>query len=292
MEKREIKVAALQMKSLPGSKKEEKLEKILSLIEKASEEGCQIILPPELCTSDYESFYVKDTALFAEAEPIPGPSTDAVGKLTKKYGNYVIFPMFECKAPGIYYNSAVTVGPDGTVVGNYRKTHVAGVVVLEKLYFRSGQKFEVWETAFPPAAKVGTIICHDRRYPETSRILAMLGAEVMFCPTAAPGYAGGVHWELINRARSVDTGMYKVYSNRVGKEWEKDYFGGSMIVSPQGEVIAHGNKEEDAVISAVLDLAEVDKARIAVPTLRDIRNDFYVRYYSRPSYDELMPTEA
>lgn len=288
MEKREIKVGIIQMKTMPGSTKKEKVEHSLPLIEQASKDGCKIILHGELFDTDYEKFYTKDPAYFELAEPVPGPTTNAVGELTKKYENYVIMPLFEKKAPGIYYNSAPLVGPEGKVVGNYRKTHVAGVQVLEKLYFRAGQYFQVWETDFFPYAKFGTIICHDRRYPETSRILAQMGAEIMFCPTAAPGYAGGVHWDTVNIARSVDTGMFTVYSNRAGKEWEKVYFGESMIVNPFGEVIAKAGNEQDVIISAVLDLDQVDKARIAVPTLRDLRNDLYVKYYSCPKYDELL----
>jgi N-carbamoylputrescine amidase len=288
MEKREIKIGIIQMRTMPGSTKKEKVEHSLPLIEKASKEGCKIILHGELCDTDYEKFYEKDPAYFELAEPIPGPTTEAVGKLTKKYGNYVIMPIFEKKAPGIYYYAAPLVGPEGTVVGNYRKTHVAGVRVLEKLYFRAGQYFQVWETDFFPHAKFGTIICYDRRSPETSRIVALMGAEIMFCPAAAPGYAGGVYWELVNRARSVDTGMFTVYSNRAGKEWEKEYFGESMIVNPFGEVIAKAGDEQDIILSAVLDLDQVDKARIDVPTLRDLRNDLYIRYYSRPKYDELL----
>ena len=285
---RKIKVAVLQVKTMPGTSREEKVAHILPLIEKASEEGCQIIMPPELCTTDYEKFYTKDPAYFKVAEPVPGPTTEAVGELTKKYKNYVIMPLFEQKAPGIYYNAAATVGPEGMVVGNYRKTQVASVMVLEKLYFRRGNEFQVLETASAPIAKFGTIICHDRRYPETARILAILGAEIMFCPTAAPGYAGGVHWNIVNVARSVDNGMFTVYSNRIGTEWEKVYFGESMIVDPFGEVIANGDDREDAIVSAVLDLDKVDEARIAVPTLRDIRNDFWMKYYQNPKYDELL----
>lgn len=288
MGNRQIKVAAIQMKTMPGTTREEKVEHSLPLIEKASKEGCKIILHDELATTDYEKFYTKDPAYFKLAESVPGPTTDAVGELTKKYQNYVIMPLFERKEPGIYYNAAPIVGPSGKVIGNYRKTHVAGVKVLEKLYFRAGQEFQVWQTEFEPYAKFGIIICHDRRYPETSRILAMLGAEIMFCPTAAPGYAGGVHWELVNIARSVDTGMFTVYSNRAGKEWEKVYFGASMIVNPFGEVIAKAGEERDVIVSAVLDLDQVDEARIAVPTLRDLRHDLYVRYYSHPKYDELL----
>ncbi|MCC7113489.1 MAG: carbon-nitrogen hydrolase family protein [Burkholderiales bacterium] len=289
MGKRIIRVAALQEKTMPRSSVKEKLARTLKLIEKASKDGCKIILAGELCTSDYDRVYdKKDVTLFPEAESIPGPCTDAVGKLTKKYGNYVIFPMFEKAAPGIYYNAAATIGPDGTVVSNYRKTQVAGVQVLEKLYFRAGNDFKVVETGFEPRARFGTIICHDRRYPETSRILAMLGAEMMFCPTAAPGYAGGVHWDIVNTARAVDTGMFCVYSNRVGDEGTKKYFGESMIINPHGQVIAHGKKEENTFIAADCDLALVDEARIAVPTLRDMRQDFWMKYYAKPTYDALL----
>ncbi|MFC1912503.1 carbon-nitrogen hydrolase family protein [Chloroflexota bacterium] len=288
MGNRQIKVGMIQMKTMPGTTREEKVTHSIPLIEQACKEGCKIILHGELATTDYERFYTKDPEYFKEAESIPGPTTDTIGELTRKYQNYVIMPLFEKKEPGIYFNSAPIVGPDGKVFGNYRKTHVAGVKVLEKLYFRNGQEFKVWQTEFEPYAKFGIIICHDRRYPETSRILATLGAEIMFCPTAAPGYAGGVHWEIVNRARSVDTGMFTVYSNRAGKEWEKVYFGGSMIVNPFGEVIAQAGDEGDIVVTADLDLDQVDEARIAVPTLRDMRNDLYVRYYSRLKYDELL----
>jgi N-carbamoylputrescine amidase len=288
MTNRTIKVAALQEKAMPRSTVQEKLERSLKLIEEASKGGAQIILGGELCTTDYDRCYGdKDNDLFDEAETIPGPCTDAVGKVTKKYGNYAIFPMFEKAAPGIYYNSAATIGPDGTVVSNYRKTQVDGVQALEKMYFRAGQDFKVVETEFAPQAKFGTIICHDRRYPETSRIIAMLGAEIMFCPTAAPGYPHGVHWGLVNTARAVDNGMFCVYTNRVGPEGDNNYFGESMIINPLGEVIAQGGDKENAVIYADCDLSLVDKARIAVPTLRDIRPDFWMNYYS-PSYDKLI----
>ena len=289
MMKRTLKVAALQEKAMPRATIKEKMEqRTLPLIEEAAKKGAQIILATELCTTDYDRCYgAKDNELFKEAETIPGYSTNEVAKLCKKYGVYVIFPMFEKAVPGVYYNSSATIGPDGSIVGTYRKTQVAGVQALEKMYFRAGQDFKVHETSFEPHAKFGTIICHDRRYPETSRILAMLGAEVMFCPTAAPGYAHGVHWGNLNIMRAVDNGMFCVYSNRIGQEGVNNYFGESMIVDPMGEVIASGGTEENAVVMADLDLAKVDEARIKVPTLRDMRGDFWMKYYS-PTYDKLV----
>lgn len=288
MSNRTIRVAALQELAMPGSSVQDKLERTLALIEQASKDGAKIIMGGELSTTDYVRVYgEKDNDIFADAETIPGPGTAAVGELTKKYGNYVIFPIFEKGAPGIYYNSAPIVGPDGSVVGNYRKTQVAGVQALEKMYFRAGQDFKVLETEFEPNAKFGVIICHDRRYPETARINAILGAELLFCPTAAPGYAHGVHWTNLNIMRAVDNGMFAIYSNRVGPEDGNDYFGESMIVNPMGEVIAKLDKEENAVLVADCDLDLVDKARIAVPTLRDMRGDFWMKYYA-PSYDQLI----
>ena len=177
-----LKVAALQEKAMPRASIKEKMEqRTLPLIEEAAKKGAQIILATELCTTDYDRCYgAKDNDIFKEAETIPGYSTNEVAKLCKKHGVYVIFPLFEKAVPGVYYNSSATIGPDGSIVGTYRKTQVAGVQALEKMYFRAGQDFKVHETVFEPHAKFGTIICHDRRYPETSRILAMLGAEVMF----------------------------------------------------------------------------------------------------------------
>jgi cell division protein FtsI/penicillin-binding protein 2 len=122
---------------------------------------------------------------------------------------------------------------------------------------------------------------------ETARIIAMLGAEIMFCPTAAPGYAHGVHWTNLNIMRAVDNGMFAVYSNRVGQEGNNNYFGESMIVNPMGEVIAKAEKEENHILMAECDLSLVDKARISVPTLRDMRGDFWMKYYA-PTYDRLI----
>ena len=288
MSNRTIRVAVLQELAMPDSSVQAKVDRSLALIEQASQDGARIIMGGELCTTDYVRVYgEKDNDIFLDAETIPGPSTAAVGELTKKYGNYVIFPIFEQGAPGIYYNSAPIIGPSGEVVGNYRKTQVAGVQALEKMYFRAGQDFKVLETDFEPNAKFGVIVCHDRRYPETARINAILGAEMLFCPTAAPGYAHGVHWDNLNVMRAVDNGLFAIYSNRVGPEHQNSYFGESMIVNPMGEVIAKLGQEENAVLIADCDLDLVDKARIAVPTLRDMRGEFWMKYYS-PSYDQLI----
>ncbi len=125
----------------------------------------------------------------------------------------------------------------------------------------------------------------------TTRINAMMGAEMLFVPNAAPGYANGVHWDNLNIMRAVDNSMFAIYSNRVGPEGNNDYFGESMIVNPMGEVIAKFGKEETAVLMADCDMDLVDKARIAVPTLRDMRGDFWMNYYA-PTYDKLIGNQV
>jgi predicted amidohydrolase len=295
--KREIKVAAIQMRNITGESKKTKdqaiakkmkIERALELIEKAAKDKAKIILLGELFEVDYDIFYEKDFDHFKLAEPVPGPITNAVGEIAKKNNIYVIVPMFEKAAPGIYYNSAPTIGPDGSVVSNFRKTHVAGVRVLEKLYFRAGQEYKVLTTEFEPYAKFGTIICYDRRFSETARMLAIQGTEIMFCPTAAPGYAGGLNWDIVNQARALDNQMFAVYSNRVGKAIDKTYFGDSMIVNPKGEVIDRAGEKPDFILSATIDLEEVDRERINRPILRDLRPELYMQYYKKPKYDELL----
>jgi len=286
MDERKIKVGAIQMRTMPGSSREEKVAHSLTLIERAAEEGCKIVLHGELCTADYDDFYELDRSVYEAAEPVPGPTTCAVGELAKEHGIYVIMPLFEKQMPGVYYNAAPIIDPAGEVVGVYRKTHLASAQVLERLYFRSGNGFQVWKTEFPPCAKFSSIICFDRRHPEPARILAMLDTEIMFCPTAAAGYAAGPEqWDIVNKCRSIDTGMFGVYSNRVGKEKKHTYAGQSMIVDPHGKVIARADDDEDVVVSAVLDLEDVDRARLDNPLIREMRTDLYSRYYGNPGFE-------
>lgn len=284
---RKIKVGAIQMRTMPGSSREEKVAHSLTLIEQAAKDGCEIILHGELCTTDYDDFYKLDRSVYEAAEPVPGPTTRAVGELAKKHQIYVIMPLFEKKMPGIYYNTASIIGPRGEVVGIYRKTHLASAQVLERLYFRGGNSFQVWQTEFPPYARFSSLICFDRRHPEPSRILATMDTEIMFCPTAAAEYAAGpAQWDIVNRCRSIDTGMFGVYSNRVGKEKRHFYAGQSMIVDPHGEIIARAREEEDIVVSAILDLDEVDRARLDHPLIREMRVDLYSRYYAHPHFED------
>lgn len=297
MVKREIKVAAIQMKTIPGNSKKtedqaiakkERVKHALELVEKAAKDGPKIIMLHELFDTNYDIFYEKDFEHFKLAETIPGPITNAMGEVAKKYNAYIIAPIFEKAAPGIYCNSAPTIGPNGNVVSNYRKTHVAGVRVMEKLYFRAGEEYKILTTDFEPYAKFGTIICYDRRFTEPARILAMHGAEIMFCPTAAPGYAGGLNWDIVNQARALDNQIFAVYTNCVGESIDRTYFGESMIVNPMGEVIAKAGDKPDAILSATIDLEQVDEERINRPILRDLRPELYIRYYKKPKYDELI----
>lgn len=270
---RELKVAGVQMKCTFLEPKEEKVKRALTLTEEAAKDGARIILLPELFNMDYEPFCRrKDPTVFEYAEPVPGPTTNKIADITRRYGIYVIAPIFEKAGPGLYYNTAPVIGPTG-VVGRYRKTHIPAIKSLEKLYFRAGSEFPVFRTEF---ANFGITICYDRRFPETWRILSLKGAEIIFHPSATEVLAKKI-WGFVYRTRALDNGVFAVITNRVGKEGDLEFFGNSIIVNPYGKIIANAREKEDAILSAILNLDDVDGARLKSPWLRDFRPEIYQR---------------
>lgn len=269
----ELKVAAIQMKCNFLGPKEEKIERASILIEEAAEDGAKIVLLPELFSTDYELFCrQKDPRVFEYAEPIPGPTTNKIADISRKYKIYVIAPIFEKAGPGVYYNAAPVIGPTG-VVGKYRKTHIPAVKSLEKFYIRAGSEFPVFGTEF---ASFGITICYDRWFPETWRILSLSGAEIIFHTSATEVNSKKV-WDFVYRTRALENGVFAIIANRVGKEGDFEFFGNSMIVNPYGEIVANAGEKEDAILSAILNLEDVDRARIKWPWLRDIRPEIYQR---------------
>jgi predicted amidohydrolase len=274
--KREVKVGGIQQKCILG-KKEEIVDNALGVLEEAGKEGVQIALMAELFFMEYERFLKRDFQRYKPmheiAEPIPGPTINKVCKIAKKYKMWTIAPIYEKAGPGVYYNSAPVIDSEGKVVGVTRKRHLPAVQSLEKLYFRPGYEFEVYEAPF---GKFGTGICFDRRFPETARILALNGAEIYFNPVAAGGYVKETY-EIIARMRSIDNAMFSVFVNRVGDEGETHFFGDSIICDPWGKIVASGGENENAVVSAVIDLNDIDSARIDSGVFRDRRADLYGR---------------
>lgn len=274
--KREVKIAGIQLKCIVGPKNEI-VENALAVLEEAGRQDVQIALMGELFFMEYDRFlqreFDKYKPMFEIAEPIPGPTINKVSQIAKKYKMYIIAPIYEKAGPGVYYNSAPVIDSKGNVIGITRKRHLPAVQSLEKLYFRPGYEFPVYSAPF---GKFGIGICFDRRFPETARILALNGAEIYFNPVAAGGYVKETY-ELIARMRGIDNAMFSVFVNRAGDEGKTHFFGDSIICDPWGKIIASGEEKENEVVSAVVDLEDVDKARIESGVFRDRRPEIYDR---------------
>jgi predicted amidohydrolase len=275
-QKREVKVAGIQLKCVVG-KKEEMVDNAIGVLEKAGEEDIQIALLGELFFMEYDRFlqreFEKYQPMFEIAEPIPGPTINKICQIASKHKMYIIAPIFEKAGPGVYYNSAAVIDSEGKVIGVSRKRHIPAVQSLEKLYFRPGSEFPVYSAPF---GKFGVGICFDRRFPETARILALNGAEIYFNPVAAGGYVKETY-EMIARMRAIDNGMFSVFVNRAGYEGNTYFFGDSIICDPWGKIIASAGEKENEIVSAIINLEDVDKARIESGVFRDLRPDIYHR---------------
>jgi len=266
----------------------------LRLIEQAAKQGAQIVCTQEIFTSQYFC-QVEDHRFFKLAETIPGPSTDAIGKLAKKYNLVVIASLFERRAAGLYHNTAAIIETDGSVKGIYRKMHIPDdPLYYEKFYFTPGDTgFRAWDTTH---GKIGVLICWDQWYPEAARLTALQGAEILFYPTAIGwhprerelyGTAQHESWELIQRSHAVANGCFVCAPNRIGIEKIRNseggyvsddgiqFWGQSFIASPNGQVVKRGSVENEEVIVVPCDLEQVEFSRTHWPFLRDRRIDAY-----------------
>jgi N-carbamoylputrescine amidase len=266
---------------------EANLAHALALAAQAAQQGARIICTQELFRSRYFC-QSEDHANFALAEPIPGPSTRAFQQLARKHKVVVIASLFEKRAPGLYHNTAVVIDADGTLLGRYRKMHVPDdPLYYEKFYFTPGDTgFRAWTTRY---GRIGVLICWDQWYPEAARLTALQGAQILFYPTAIGWHPrekkrSGAHqheaWEIIQRSHAVANGCYVATANRVGLERPAggpgiEFWGQSFVAGTSGEVLAKAGVDEEKVLLATVDLAEVDATRTHWPFLRDRRIDAY-----------------
>ncbi len=249
------------------------IERAIGLIETAVEKGADLMVLPELFTMGFYIFKDRNPDFFEMAEPIPGPTTDAIGKIAKKHGVYIVAPIFERHESGKFYNTAPLIGPDGVIIGKYSKTHVPPRPE-EKFYFSPGSEYPVFNTDI---GKIGTLICYDREFPEPFRVLSLKGAEIVVVPSVIfprdkAKYPDG--WVMVNRARAYDSGVFGVFVNRGGKESGKEYFGNSMIVNPSGKVLAQAGFEE-CVITATIDLDDDNNWRRRRAYVKERRPEMY-----------------
>jgi N-carbamoylputrescine amidase len=267
-----------------SSDAKENLNKAILGIREAASKGANIVCLQELFTSLYFCD-VEDYENFKLAEAIPGATTDELSVVAKETGVVIIASLFEKRAQGLYHNTTAVIDADGTYLGKYRKMHIPDdPAYFEKFYFTPGDLgYKVFETKF---AKIGVLICWDQWYPEAARLTSLMGAEILFYPTAI-GWATSQDeatnteqynaWQTIQRSHAIANGVHVVSVNRVGFEQDgaMKFWGGSFVSNPFGTLIAKGSHEEEEVIVTEIDLDKTDSYRTHWPFLRDRRIDSY-----------------
>ncbi len=272
---------------------EANLQRAIAKLAEAAAAGAQLVCLPELFRSQYFA-QREDPALFDLAEPVPGPSTDALGKAAQQAGVVVIAPLFERRAPGLYHNSAVVIDADGRVVGIYRKMHIPDdPAYYEKFYFTPGDLgFRAFDTR---VGRIGTLVCWDQWYPEAARLTALQGASVLFYPTAigwhpaekaTDGAAQLDAWRTIQRSHAIANGCYVAAVNRVGYERPAggdglEFWGSSFLADPLGTIVVEAPPDREALVIGEVDVARIETVRRGWPFLRDRRIDAYGGLASR-----------
>ncbi|WP_033924555.1 N-carbamoylputrescine amidase [Sphingomonas sp. 35-24ZXX] len=275
----EITVAALQLPL--GASTPENIEAVTDLVAFAADRGAQIILPPELFEGPYFC-QTEDEALFATAHPTSEhPSVRAMAKLARQLKVAIPTSFFERDGPH-HYNSLAMINPDGEILGVYRKSHIPdGPGYEEKYYFRPGNTgFKVWDVC---GTRIGVGICWDQWYPETARAMALMGAELLFYPTAigSEPYDADLDtsrmWRRAMQGHAVSNCMPVIASNRIGSEGGQEFYGHSFITNEWGDLVLEYGAEETGVLVATLDLVRARRHRAGMGFFRDRRPELYGR---------------
>lgn len=275
-----VNVGLIQMRS--SKDPQENLLRAMERIREAAGRGAQVICLQELFRSRYFC-QEEEVGNFDLAEPIPGPSTEVLGRLSRELEIVIIASLFEKRTEGIYHNTAVVLDASGEIAGRYRKMHIPDDPhYYEKFYFTPGDLgFRTHATQY---GSLGVLVCWDQWFPEAARLTALSGAEILFYPTAI-GWLGGQDdatnrgqhsaWEISQRAHAVANGVFVVAVNRVGREDYLDFWGQSFVSDPFGEVIAKASPDQEEVLVVECDLGQVEKIRREWCFLRDRRIDAY-----------------
>ena len=277
-------VALIQMRC--STDPDDNLRRACAMLREAAARGAQMACLPELFRTQYFC-QAEDAALFDLAEPIPGPTTEALAAVARETGMVVVGSIFERRTAGVYHNTAVVLDADGALRGRYRKMHIPDdPLYYEKYYFTPGDLgFKTFDTAF---GRVGTLVCWDQWYPEAARLTALKGAEILFYPTAIGwhpaekaefGAAQASAWETMQRTHAIANGVYVAAVNRVGHEGPADggleFWGGSFLADPFGRILARAGRDTEEILIADCDPKLQEETRRNWPFLRDRRIDAY-----------------
>jgi len=276
--KDKIKLALAQISS-KRENKEANLQKIETLTFKAKEQGADLAIFPELSLTGY---VVRDQ-FYELAETIPGPTVEKVEALAKKTGMHVIFGMPELseKTRATVFNTAVFVGPNG-LIGKYRKMYLPTHSVFEeKRYFRPGYQTAAFQTDL---GNIGLCICYDLFFPEVLRLIRLKGAQLIVCISASPAVRRS-YFEILTCARALENTAYLAYVNLAGVEDGLQFWGGSRLVSPAGDVLAKAKYDEEDFVTCEVDYSDLRTAETFIPTLKDLRPELFDKL---KEYSELL----
>ena len=289
---RTLKIGLVQQQAWPD--KARSLAESEAGIRKLAAQGAELVMLQELHTTHYFCQY-ENTELFDLAEPLDGPSGQRLAALAAELDIVLVGSLFERRAPGLYHNTAVVYDRDRGQVGLYRKMHIPDDPgFYEKFYFTPGDQDDSREQGFQPidtsVGRLGLLVCWDQWYPEAARLMALAGAELLLYPTAigwdpndddAEKARQKDAWTLIQRSHAVANGLPVIVANRVGHEPDHsgvaagiDFWGGSFVAGPQGELLAHAGTEAELVLTTV-DMRRGEDVRRIWPYLRDRRIDAY-----------------
>jgi N-carbamoylputrescine amidase len=286
MQNKKINIGLVQMSCTADV--QTNMQKAIAGIREAAQKGANIVCLQELFTSLYFCD-VEDHENFNLAEAIPGPSTDILSAVANELGVVIIASLFEKRAAGLYHNTTAVLDADGKYLGKYRKMHIPDDPgYYEKFYFTPGDAssedsgYRIFETKF---AKIGVLICWDQWYPEASRVTALMGAEVLFYPTAIGWDTNETDpninreqysaWQTIQRSHAVANGVHVVSVNRVGREADQQFWGGSFVANPFGSLLYLASHVQEEVHVQEIDLDKTEYYRSTWPFLRDRRVDSY-----------------
>jgi N-carbamoylputrescine amidase len=256
-----VRVALIQMSGHEA--KEPNVAKALERIGEAAAMGAHIISLQELFAGQYPC-QSEDHRRFAEAEPIPGPTSEALAEAARRHGVVIVGSLFERRAPGLYHNTAVVFDADGSVAGMYRKMHIPDdPLYYEKFYFTPGDLgFRSFDTRF---GRVGVCVCWDQWYP------------IGWLPNDKEEYGASQHsaWETMMRSHAIANGVFVAAANRVGREGQLEFWGASFVADPNGNVLARAEHDTEETLIVECDFDKLDVVRTHWPFLRDRRIDAY-----------------
>ena len=289
MKSEKMKIGLIQQHNT-GDREDNKA-RLAEKIGQLAKKGAELIVLQELHNGLYFC-QIEDVNLFDQAEPIPGPSTEFFGQLAKQYGVVIVTSLFERRAPGLYHNTAVVLEKDGTIAGMYRKMHIPDDPgYYEKFYFTPGDLgFHPIETSL---GKLGVLVCWDQWYPESARLMALQGAQLLIYPTAI-GFDPNdtpdeqerqrMAWQTVQRGHAVANGLPVVTVNRVGQEQCSmvngqcstiPFWGTSFVAGPQGELLYEAPTDREVETVVDVDMQRSEQVRRWWPFLRDRRIENY-----------------